>query len=353
MAFELTPSQQENQKFRIGLSEFALEVIRHDIAVFGNGCDRGSYINDILENYMPKAQSSISRVLASEYDGIEDCLSAMQNASDIRMSLYNRRARQLHERMPKYDVSETKIHRLRNEIVTELTAHHCTEDQYYGKKNATGYIKAVIEEYVRLPYVEREIIYFNKKVQVIEEAVDKCILDVSAVSGESYALIPHSIKQDAMYTANYLVCYSQQYDDFNTRGGNMRPACFRISRLRSVLPTEHEAKLTSEQKQILQDKIKNRGVEFLSYQETNVVVRLSKEGQKKYRELRHLRPRSIRVDGDIYTFNCTVNQAEFYFFKFGQDAEILKPPELRKRFANMYHNAHAVYNDSLRGSARL
>ena len=48
---------------------------------------------------------------------------------------------------------------------------------------------------------------------------------------------------------------------------------------------------------------------------------------------------------DVYIFNCTKAQAEFYFFKFGSDAEILSPVDLRDKFALMYKDAAAVYHE--------
>ena len=95
----------------------------------------------------------------------------------------------------------------------------------------------------------------------------------------------------------------------------------------------------------MQDRIKKRGVQFLSYKEQKIVIQLTSEGKKKYAALRYLRPTHSGVQDNIYTFYCTLNQAEFYFLKFGSDAEILEPAELRERFATAYRTAHMLYND--------
>ena len=62
----------------------------------------------------------------------------------------------------------------------------------------------------------------------------------------------------------------------------------------------------------------------------------------------HLRPffseRKALPDGSwSYTFDCTQMQAEFYFFKFGADAIIEWPLELREKLLNKYRMAVESY----------
>ena len=42
-------------------------------------------------------------------------------------------------------------------------------------------------------------------------------------------------------------------------------------------------------------------------------------------------------------FQCTEAQAEFYFFKFGKDAQIVRPLRLREKFQAMYEAAAGAY----------
>jgi predicted DNA-binding transcriptional regulator YafY len=57
-----------------------------------------------------------------------------------------------------------------------------------------------------------------------------------------------------------------------------------------------------------------------------------------------LRPQLVELcEGNEFVFKCTEAQAEFYFFKFGKDAEILEPEELRNKLANMYDEALRMY----------
>ena len=49
--------------------------------------------------------------------------------------------------------------------------------------------------------------------------------------------------------------------------------------------------------------------------------------------------------GSEYVFYCTQQQAEYYFFKFGKDAEILEPATLRSRFQKLYLEAAGKYQE--------
>ena len=78
-----------------------------------------------------------------------------------------------------------------------------------------------------------------------------------------------------------------------------------------------------------------------------ILVRLTEDGVRKYQSQIYLRPscsRAITGEGD-YSFFCTPRQAEYYFFKFGKDAEILSPPGLRERFLSLYADALKTYRE--------
>ena len=78
--------------------------------------------------------------------------------------------------------------------------------------------------------------------------------------------------------------------------------------------------------------------------ESEIHVKLTKAGVNKYRRQTHLRPPLIREQEEgVYVFKCTTAQAEFYFFKFGKDAEILLPIDLRGQFKAMYEAAANIY----------
>ena len=97
----------------------------------------------------------------------------------------------------------------------------------------------------------------------------------------------------------------------------------------------------------IQKDIANRNVQFLAGSDEQILVRLTEDGVRKYQSQIYLRPscsQAITGEGD-YSFFCTPRQAEYYFFKFGKDAEILSPPGLRERFLSLYADALKTYRE--------
>ena len=68
-----------------------------------------------------------------------------------------------------------------------------------------------------------------------------------------------------------------------------------------------------------------------------------------YDTITHLRPpfNECVSNGDcwILTFSCTQMQADYYFFKFGAEAEVLTPTSLRNDFRKKYALANAQYSE--------
>ena len=76
-----------------------------------------------------------------------------------------------------------------------------------------------------------------------------------------------------------------------------------------------------------------------------IKVKLTPKGKQKYIEQVHMRPsgKLEHNSEDEYIFTCPERQAEYYFWKFGKDAEIISPPALREKFTLSYKEALALY----------
>lgn len=60
------------------------------------------------------------------------------------------------------------------------------------------------------------------------------------------------------------------------------------------------------------------------------IVRLTNKGIKLFNEIYLNRPHPIKIEKNEYFFDCSYTQLEVYFFKFGYEALIVKPYDLRK-----------------------
>ncbi|WP_456297519.1 hypothetical protein [Catonella morbi] len=102
--------------------------------------------------------------------------------------------------------------------------------------------------------------------------------------------------------------------------------------------------LTKSDIENIEKEIRNKGVQFMRGESHEIKIRLNEEGQKLYNRILHLRPKYVRIEEkNIYVFDCSLKQIEYYFFKFGKEAEIISPPQLREKFKNDHLEAYEVY----------
>ncbi len=84
------------------------------------------------------------------------------------------------------------------------------EQKYYARRGE--YIKCVIEEYARLPYIQRERVSFSLFIEEIETAIHaERQLRIVMNRDKAYSIYPYKILPAPLSTANYLVGYSRRY----------------------------------------------------------------------------------------------------------------------------------------------
>lgn len=347
MAFVIKDEDQGgNNKQHLNLSALAYEVVSSDMFTFGEEKLSG-FINTVFEYYHPLAEASICRTLNHLTGELDKCLSNISGDEKTKRRVLERLISQkeesLIEKAESYESGEAFKFWLNKRNLVYLTEPNseCGEERYYSRRGK--YIKSVLEEYARLPYIEREKIYFSPLVEEMQTAIrDEKQLRVVTGTDVIYSVYPYEILSDPLSTTNYLVGYCTRYDNPEDE---KRPCSFKISALKSVrLEKSKSAFLKDALWKQLSQTISSRGVQFMVGNEAEVYVKLTKSGETKYRRQTHLRPPLVREQDDgVYVFQCTTAQAEFYFFKFGKDAEIIHPTELRNRFKAMYEAAANTY----------
>lgn len=355
-------SKQEmpTQRVHLNLSEFAYDIIEQDSFSFGVDCI-STFVNIIFSNYYKFADASISSKIEYEKEKLSDFLGSIENGKKSECKSDNLkekiieifqayRVETIQEKNKKYDKGHQKKIWLNKH--NSYTLYMSDDDKYYSDRPSL-YIKALLEEYARKPYVEREKIFFSDYIRIIEETLkntnDVNLVAVVTDKNKRYYIYPYAVMTDPLYTANYLVGYSKIHDSKKI------PCSLRISAIKSldILPN-HRGNLTDEEKETLRKKIAVRGVQFLIGAEKDIIVKMNDNGKEKYNRLHHLRPKYIETEdsddnGDEYRykyrFNCTEAQAKFYFLKFGKDVKIISPESLREEFKKSYKEAFELYEN--------
>ena len=158
-----------DQKQHINLSREAWKIIDEDIQNFyiETRPNLSGFLNRVFENFYEEAQASISYRMDQLYDMIEATFEDAlfnQYDDDIKQDVMNRiisvKERFLLEKVKEYPKGEGRKFRINNQNLTIL--EESIDDTYYNG-SAGLYLKALFEEYARLPYSKREQIFSKKR----------------------------------------------------------------------------------------------------------------------------------------------------------------------------------------------
>lgn len=241
---------------------------------------------------------------------------------------------------------EQPIPYFRKNVIAKLKANELEikKDLYDGDER--NFIRAVIETYARKPFDERERIYFKDIVNKIEHNLGLGrLLKVTISDGRVFFVKPYAIMTDKYSLNNYLVCYSARQE----LSLKYTPASFRLSRIRDieVADVKKNALLTESEINHLKKAISDRSVQYLLGTTEKIVVKFTEMGKIMFHHMVFQRPQPEKSEGLVYEFSCTLKQAEAYFFKFGADAKILEPIDLKISFQKKYQKAACLYDDNL------
>ena len=317
------PLINEEHKVRIALSVNARIKMAEDMTVFRVE-KATTFINTVFDNYKNEAKASISlyphqhRLALEELfskSEMDDC--SREAAIDFLMAEEDKIAREKAAALIS-SKSEGKLYHINNKNVQFLT-EDCEEEEYYSRPGL--YIRAVIEEYCTLPFIERERIYRKDVYETIAHVRDtNKILKIKVRQYDkvrNFYVYPYKILPDPLQTQSYLTCYTTEA---GSEGSGKTIASFAMARLNLSTVLDKTFHLTKKEKDAIQEQI-----------EKNYQSRLSN------------RPEKIAVIDDIYIFDCTQRQVFNFFFSFGSEAEILSPESLREQFRSTSSDALGLY----------
>lgn len=347
------PTDQGDQQVRLRFSRYANEVIQYDMFLF-NEVKANTFINTVIRNYYESAATSINMRLNDYRSLLEEQLISKGSNTTIRQLidvLVKHEEERLIDISKSYDApdkySKSKPYRLQNDLYEEFAgeASDFNEDKYYPR-SCSLYIRTLIEEYTRLPYILRERIYFKTYFEIIESAIEhRQQLLITTASGRKFYTLPYKILSDPLSTVNYLTGYSYLPAE---EAKSKYTVSYKVSSIKNIkIVKSRSGYLHPCDVSRLNSEISEKGVQFLVSEYTQICVRFTDNGMKLFNQLLHLRPEPVSItkekDSYIAVFNCSMKQAETYFFKFGANVRILSPDTLRDKFLHNYQQAVSSY----------
>jgi len=350
-------------KQHINLSESAWIIIHEDIKNFYSNEEDESFsgfLNRIYRNYYQLAKATISLRLEEK----EEELLHLYSSDEFKKIDSETIATIIDKQLESYEdelISLTKSYqsghgekfRINKENLDLL--RESLEDEYYDG-SVGKYLKAIFEEYATKPTYIREQIFFDETVEKIKSAIanqrklkitlnDKVSVRGDKIYNRKFYVSSYKIEQDSTKTFNYLIGYGLEIDRENAIES---PCCFRISRIKKInIQNSMGAKISKEKAKELDNLLIERTVMFMSSDPIDIEIRFTDKGLEAFRRQLYMRPRIYTInkeDKHVYTFRCTEIQAINYFFKFGWDANVISPIELREKMKSRYYKSFKTYD---------
>lgn len=357
-----------DQKQRINLSARSFDVLQLDKAAYDDTGSRTGFLNELLRRCTPVSEASIDSAVTQYRRHLEDVTekSLRKNEAESAIlrkgldSIVKDYEKSLTERALSWPSGESLLFRLSNDNCVAFYGDSFRNEPLYplpacysGK--VSRYLKAILEDYSSHIMYERESLYFHEEISLIQMAAE---------SGKMIRVSSARPAQDGQRTSHVLWdvrVYDILPDDsglYHYVVGMVAPAAgtkqeehvasLRLSRIRSVrildTSSARSGRLTASEKKHIEKRINENRVQFLASDREDIIVKLNQAGKNMFSRVLYMRPRIDFIDEEgNYHFSCSRMQAEYYFQKFGGNADILSPKELRESFALYYQAAHALY----------
>ena len=209
-------------KMSINFSDYAETIIAEDMETFGISSFSG-FVNEVFKNFHDEAKSSENLYLENkqqELTGFKNLLigSTKLKKEDISAVIYVMLEEE-HTKIINMIMDLKAKYGQRNRIIyiskenEKYLFETCEEDEdsiVYSKPGQ--YFKCVIEEYVMLPFRERERIFKKEVFDILENACNekKQLRITIPINGNmtKFYVYPYKIMTDVLGTRSYLACYT-------------------------------------------------------------------------------------------------------------------------------------------------
>lgn len=347
-AFEFFEDMQAKQ--HINLSVRAWDIIEQDNMEFlHSGPDKISgFINRVLEVYLKEGlyPADITSLILSYEEQQKAWLKEIQGLSDgqIHKIVYSLKTKYMESLLLSFSKAKGigRKFDVNNEcrFLLKEKGESGYEVEVFQKRGT--YIKAIMEHYASLPMAEREDIFFSERINELNYCIRANRVIYLTGVHRSGALIPYKIMHDKYNMHTYLIAVPYEKMQHQSY-------LFRISQIQQLTRAHITAEpITKDTIQLLENEIKQKGVQYLPGQAQKILVKLTPTGQSMYHRITFQRPAyepqtSEEMKENVFTFTCTPYQIYVYFKAFGAEAEVLAPKELREQFIQFYEKGLEIY----------
>lgn len=323
------------EKIKITISPNVYDTLLADCELFeffkkDTTLNKNSFLNELILNYYEEYTNSEIEL----NNNVKTLLSEYTNSTEeLSIELIN-----LIRKTTQGDKNDKSTTISFKPTKSSIDTIEYIENKLIKNSTISSFYRSLFTSYASLPRNKREQIIFKDSVNVINEAIKKKkkIYFSTSKSNVFKSASVYSLSSSKDELFNYVLVVEK-----NTR------FTYRLSRIRGVkLLSDNIIDLSTHEnyfnKQLLyapQYLINNNETELIK-------IKLTSTGERLYKNIYLFRPRYISKDDNIYTFDCSYAHIIFYFSRFGEDAIILSPLQLKKRMLGYYKYSFLAYKNS-------
>lgn len=209
------------------------------------------------------------------------------------------------------------------------------EQTLLPSQSLSSYYRRLLCSYCQKPKNEREKVIFKTTLDVLQNAMARGVqVCMKYKSGEIHGGVSvYAIKSSKDELFNYVLA-SEKKHNFTVR----------LASIDTVVQISAFSDITQKSKDLFDRQIACAVQHPIQATDNQPIeVRLTKRGQQLFDKIYLYRPEPTKIDGDVYTFNCSRNQLVYYFQRFGEDALILSPKQVGTFMRDYYYHAYKAY----------
>ena len=346
----------KGKKIQLSISPLAMSVINSDGELFfgpdsvisstkANKKPITYMVNTIIDNFIYE-----SKVNPDEY------MSQKQKMyNDILIEGFGGKKRNSEFREKIYKIVEMGIMSKEKEIFAAenilpvyagkkvyINAESIDKVKFIGKetigiyKKPSKFISALVEDYTRHTFSEREKIIRKDRFEIISNAISKRVMLKLEMGGNVYMVKPIEIIPDGN-RGNYLLCLSTPVnsDEYTVHAP-------RISNISKVTKIDSKWTISKEEKASADKFIEEKGIANVSSALQDYCVKMTEMGKAIYRRIVTKDVSLVKIEGDIYHFKSSEYAMSYFMRSFGKEAVILNE-DMRKKYMEFYREALEAY----------
>lgn len=328
-------------KIKITLNEYTFNIILKDCELFGffknnNELNKNAFLNTLIVNYYDKFSLNENNLKNSLLSILND--TNIKNNDEILERLLNiiRKNNNIENN------DKSKIINLKPTKFSESTIS-LIENNLSLYSSLSSYYRNMFSSYAQIPLNLRERIVFKDNYELILKSIkeDKQV-NITLNNGFVYKNVSvYKICNSKEELFNYVLLQKSD-NTFST---------LRFANIKFVHILNTKRVVSESTIEIFERQIKC-GVEYPFYNlnEEEIVVKLNESGIKMFKKIYLYRPIPFKIINDLYYFNCSYNQIEHYFKRFGSNAIIISPLNLTKNLNKYYFCASKAYYDIIKNN---